>query len=303
MKPPDPFVARPATLGDAGDVAALMNAFDRAFLEEPDEMDATEVAGWWTGADLERDTLVVRDTVGTLAASGRLKEEGEAVVELDAYVHPEVLGRGLGGFLLDWAEEESSRRDRPTVRTGALAADPAAKLLIEGRGFEPVRHFYRMLIDLDGQLPEAVWPGGFDVATFATGDEATLHAVIEEAFADHWGQEPRDLEHWHEQVFSQAWWDPSLVYLVREGGEAVAAEINAFRFGMGWVGTLGTRVPWRGRGLGRALLLTAFGEFHRRGQHRIGLAVDAGNETGATYLYESVGMRVSAQADVYERRR
>ena len=123
MKPPDPFVARPATLGDAGDVAALMNAFDRAFLEEPDEMDATEVAGWWTGADLERDTLVVRDPTGRLAASGRLKE-GEAVVELDAYVHPEVLGRGLGGFLLDWAEEESSPRPRHGTRVPRVPTQP-----------------------------------------------------------------------------------------------------------------------------------------------------------------------------------
>jgi mycothiol synthase len=290
-------------LEDASDVASLMNDFDSAFLEEPDQMNATEVAGWWAGADLERDTLVVRDPSGKLSASGRLKEEGEAVLELDAFVHPEDLGRGLGGFLLDWAEEESRRRERSRLRTAALTADPAAKLLIEGRGFEPVRHFYRMLIDLDSQPAEAVWPEGLEVATFAAGDEATLHAVTEEAFADHWGHEPRDLEHWREHVFSQAWWDASLVYLVRAGDEAVAAEINAFRFGMGWVGTLGTRLPWRGRGLGRALLLTAFGEFYRRGQHRIGLAVDAGNETGATHLYESVGMRVSAQADVYERRR
>lgn len=92
------------------------------------------------------------------------------------------------------------------------------------------------------------------------------------------------------------------VYLVRADGETVAAEINAVRFGMGWVGTLGTRKHWRGRGVGRALLLLAFGELYRRGEHRIGLAVDAGNETGATRLYESVGMRVAWQADFYEKR-
>jgi hypothetical protein len=192
--------------------------------------------------------LVVLEPAGKLAASGRLKEEGEAVLELDAYVHPENLGSGLGGFLLDWAEEESRRRDRSTLRTSALTADPAAKPLIEGGGFEPVRHFYRMLIDLDAQPPEAVWPEGFEVATFATGDEATLHAVTEDAFAHHWGHEPRDLEHWDEHVFSQAWWDPSLVDFVREGDEVAAAEINAFRFGMGWVGTLGT--AFRGEAAG-----------------------------------------------------
>jgi hypothetical protein len=32
------------------------------------------------------------------------------------------------------------------------------------------------------------------------------------------------------------------------------------------------------------------------------LAADAGNETSATHLYESVGMRVAWQADVYEKR-
>ena len=86
---------------------------------------------------------------------------------------------------------------------------------------------------------------------------------------------------WQVTTFGTEWWDPSLVYLVREGDEIVAAEINALRFGMGWIGTLGTRRPWRGRGLGRALIRTAFAELYRRGQRRIGLAVDAGNETGA----------------------
>ena len=66
--------------------------------------------------------------------------------------------------------------------------------------------------------------------------------------------------------------------------------------------TLGTLEPWRGQGLGRALLLHAFGELYRRGERRVALAVDAGNETGATHLYESVGMRVAWQADVYEKR-
>jgi mycothiol synthase len=88
---------------------------------------------------------------------------------------------------------------------------------------------------------------------------------------------------------------------VREGDEVVAAEINALRYGYGWVGSIGTRRQWRGRGLGRVLLLAAFGEFYRRGERRIALAVDAGNETGATKLYESVGMRIAWQADVYEK--
>jgi hypothetical protein len=38
-----------------------------------------------------------------------------------------------------------------------------------------------------------------------------------------------------------------------------------------------------------------------RGRRRIGLGVDAENPTGATQLYERVGMRASSQDDVYEK--
>lgn len=39
--------------------------------------------------------------------------------------------------------------------------------------------------------------------------------------------------------------------------------------------TTGVRRPWRKQGLGMALLLYSFGEFHRRGETTIGLGVDA----------------------------
>jgi ribosomal protein S18 acetylase RimI-like enzyme len=204
--------------------------------------------------------------------------------------------------MVDWLEEEARRRGLAVARTSALAADERAVRLLAAHGFSPIRHFYRMVIDLDGPPPEPDWPAGFEVSTFRPGeDEEVLHAVTEESFAEHWGHEDRDLDAWQRTVFETPWWDPSLVYLVRAGDEVVAAEVNAVRFGAGWVGTIGTLKPWRGRGLGRALLLTAFGEFYRRGERRVRLAVDAGNETGATQLYEGVGMRIAWQADVYEK--
>ena len=66
---------------------------------------------------------------------------------------------------------------------------------------------------------------------------------------------------------------------------------------LGWVGTLGIGKPWRRRGLGEALLRTAFHRLHERGLRRVGLGVDAENATGALRLYERVGMHVVRQAD------
>jgi mycothiol synthase len=302
VKAPPGFTVRPGRPDDAAAVAELMNAFDRAFVDDPDTVDAAEVAGWWARIELERDSRFYFDGGGRLAGTAALYERSEGMLDLDAFVLPDYSGKGVGGTIVDWLEEETRRRGFEVARTSALAADRAAVQLLGARGYETIRHFYRMAIDLDGPPPAPEWPDGFELSTFQPGDEESLHAVTEEAFAEHWGHEPRDLDHWREHTFGASWWDPSLVYLAREGDEVVAAEVNAVRFGSGWVGTIGTRKPWRGRGLGRALLLRAFGDFHRRGQTRVALAVDAGNETGATHLYESVGMRVAWQADVYERR-
>ncbi len=67
------------------------------------------------------------------------------------------------------------------------------------------------------------------------------------------------------------------------------------------VETLGVRRAWRDCGLGKALLLHAFGAFHRRGKHAVRLYVDSQNLTGATRLYERAGMHVERELVDYEK--
>lgn len=64
---------------------------------------------------------------------------------------------------------------------------------------------------------------------------------------------------------------------------------------------LAVRPAWRQRGLGLALLQRVLREFYRRGTRQVGLGVDAHNPTGATRLYESVGMQVESEYIVYEK--
>lgn len=51
------------------------------------------------------------------------------------------------------------------------------------------------------------------------------------------------------------------------------------------------RKPWRGSGLGMAMLQHAFWRFAARGLRRVETGVDADNATNATGLYERAGMR------------
>jgi ribosomal protein S18 acetylase RimI-like enzyme len=71
--------------------------------------------------------------------------------------------------------------------------------------------------------------------------------------------------------------------------------------GEGWVKNLAVLREYRGRGIAKALLSTAFAEYTAKGRTRAGLGVDLTNPTGAYDLYRAVGMEPAFEADMYER--
>jgi ribosomal protein S18 acetylase RimI-like enzyme len=155
-----------------------------------------------------------------------------------------------------------------------------------------------MVVDLDEEPPPAAWPHGFTVDTLAPGGEHELYETAEEAFADHWDHTARTFEEW----MSNRRLEPDVSFVVRADGDPAAVSLcKREQFGMGWVDVLGTRPAYRRRGLGELLLRHSFRELYARGARRVGLGVDAESPTGATRLYERVGMRVLHRADVYEK--
>jgi len=69
---------------------------------------------------------------------------------------------------------------------------------------------------------------------------------------------------------------------------------------MGYIPTLAVLKPFRRRGLGQALLQQSFQALQERGVQRVGLDVDAKNNTGANRLYQRVGMHVDQEIMHYE---
>src|SRR6266487_313046 len=95
--------------------------------------------------------------------------------------------------------------------------------------------------------------------------------------------------------------EPEL-FLIAEDFEEVVGMQTAVRFGdVGWIDIVGVRRPWRRRGVARAMLVRGFADLAARGCRSVRLNVDAGNETGATHLYEDVGMTIRRAWDLYER--
>jgi mycothiol synthase len=297
---PDGFRVRPVTVADAAAVHNLVVAVDTSVQGFSDETEA-DIIDWWRTVDLEHDSWLVEND--DVAACAVLRRHGE-LADFDGYVHPALKGRGLGSWLLAHGEARARERDLPKLQTWCLAPDSDARRLFEGRRYEEVRRFYRMLIDIDAPPPKPRWPEGFTIGTFEPEDARAFHSALDDAFAEEWNFVPEPFERWAERrIENSPTFDPSLWFIVRQGEEIAAVlrgdpEVE----GAGWVGALPVRKPWRKRGLGLALLHHAFGEFSRRGQQRVALGVDAQNPTGATRLYERAGMRVAWEAVCFERK-
>ena len=159
-----------------------------------------------------------------------------------------------------------------------------------------------MQIDLAGPIGPGPVPHGIEIAAITTPDDLpAIHSVLEEAFADHWGNYPEPLDRWVEEETGGPGYDPTLWLRATEEGRMLGALTGDLWGDRGWVGYLGVRAAARGRGIGAALLRESFARFPDRGARHAVLNVDAENTTGATGLYERVGMRVVNRWDLWER--
>lgn len=299
MTVPDGITIRPAVSEDIALVSSLLMAEETALRGES-QWTVGSLGDWWRLVSHEQDSWLAVDG-DALAGMGVLMARG-GIVDSWVAVHPDHRDSDLRTWLLERVEERARELGASKLLHGAYAEDEDAPPLLEPRGYLPARHYYTMVIELDGPPPEPQWPDGLTVSTFELEDARAYHDALTETFEEEWHFVAMEFEEWKRHRIEQPDFDPTLWFLVRDGAEVAAViRCDAERFGGGWVGALGVRKPWRRRGLGEALLLHSFGEFHRRGQPQVSLGVDAQNPTGATRLYERVGMRVKSEDVVYER--
>ncbi len=310
---PAGYTARPATLADADALAGLFNACSRALLGV-DQHRADDWAREWQlpGADLATDTRVVMAPGGMLAAYNSVWATAPYwKLEHWGHVHPDHRGRGLGAWLMAWAEARmlaAVRLAAPEARVTALgwvnSLERSTHRLLRAWGHRVVRHNLRMVIDLEAPPPDPEWPAGVSVRTFVPGqdDRATLQTV-HDCFRDSWGwvEMPFEehLERWQQYRATDPDFDPSLWFLAmadgRIVGTALCQKATVEDPGLSWISTVGVLRPWRRHGVALALLQHSFAEIYRRGQRKAGLGVDADSLTGATRLYEKAGMRPDPQ--------
>jgi len=292
---------RPLTVEDAPAVARLIAADEEALRGRPSRVRPSDLEAWWARTDLAGDSWLFEED-GAPAAVGWFELYGTIGTHVGV-VAQGAKGRGLGSALVGRGEEAAGRCEAEKIHSWVPPEDAAAVALFEARGYREVRRFYDMAIELDAEPIVPELPAPLVLEPYREEDARAFHAAMIESFQDHWEWHGTPFDEWHELRRGQhADADGPLWFVVRDGDELAAVVRNETnRGGGGFVGLLGVRRQWRGRGLGKALLYRTFAEFWRRGVPRVSLGVDADSPTGATKLYESVGMEVEAVSAVYEK--
>ena len=290
----------PAVAADAAAVSEVVAALESSLYRSATFSQADLEDEWWD-IDLEQNARVVRDG-DRIVGYGVVRRRGE-LWRAEGYVHPDALGRGIGALLATELEAEAARRGARGIQNGVLEADSAARALLEFLGYRAVRVFREMRIELEAPPPAPEWPDGLRVGPFDMDRDARgFHAAQQVAFADTCGFAQRDFESWSKAHLEGERFDPTIWCVVSAGDEIVGGTIcTGETYGCGWVHALFTRRSWRKQGLGAALLADAFGRFWERGEHRVGLGVDAASESGAFRLYERAGMTPALGWVLYEK--
>lgn len=141
---------------------------------------------------------------------------------------------------------------------------------------------------LEGSQPAPHWPPGIMLRPFEPElHAAQVHALFACAYAD--GPDSvLPLDAWWQELRRDEEYDPALVFLA---ADAMGRPVGAAQcWTSGFVKDIAVDAAHRGQGIGRALMLSIFAEFHNRGAPTVALKVRSDNPTGAERLYRSLGM-------------
>jgi ribosomal protein S18 acetylase RimI-like enzyme len=288
--------AREVTDADAAAVAGLIRADEERFFGHPSRVQPSDILLFRR----HHQEAWVWDADGRLAAAATYGVHGDTAV-IRGTVGAK--GRGIGVEILERGEAFAHANGTAKIHAGAPEPDAAARTMLERRGYREVRRFYEMAVDVQDEPVVPELPAALVLDELHDGEQRAFFDALNDAFQDHWEWHPMPYEKWIEIRRDQHHDEHGPVWFVIRDGDELAAVIrnDANVAGGGYVDAIGVRPPWRGMGLAKVLLYRTFLEFWRRGLPRVSLDVDAQNATGATHLYERVGMHVVKCAVVFEK--
>ena len=192
-----------------------------------------------------------------------------------------------------------------------LSDNAAQAQLMADIGLLPERWGFTMRAHLsDLPATSAMVPEGLELRRYDDSYAAAMHAAHNAAFVDHPNFTPWSDSMWKQWVTESRNFRPEVSFVVVDPAkpeEVVAyvqsSEYDAYQQTTGrreaYVGKVGTRREYRGRGLASTLLAHALRAYRDAGYDEASLDVDSENPTGALGIYRRAGFEVEKRFTDY----
>ena len=251
----------------------------------------------------ERD-LFVAEIAGIVAGYLDINTEtgiGRAVLEV--LVLPEYRQQGIARELYRQAVPRAKAMGAKIAHVNVREDNAISRLVLKKSGFNPVRRFYEMTIDLT-VVPEPDTPTVFAIRRLQAGEEVKLARLQNRSFADSWGYNPNTAEE-IEYAANATENARDMIFLAMYGNRPVGyhwmnIEHDEQGEDRGRVSMLGVDPEYRGKGIGRELILVGLTNLKGRGLQVVRLTVDSTN-LAANALYRSIGFRKNDVSLWYEK--
>ncbi|MGD9290392.1 MAG: GNAT family N-acetyltransferase [Desulfobacterales bacterium] len=227
---------------------------------------------------------------------------------LECMIHPLHRRNGVATELL--REISHHAREAGSVRMQACITQNnlPAKRLASRLGFQFIRYFQELQLDLDAaQLPDPE-PGEYSIRSLRANEVEILTQLQNRAFADSWGFNPNTADEiaYRINLSSCSPKNILMAYLKNRPigycWTRILVEENPTADRMkGEIHMLGVDPGFRNKGIGRLVLLAGLAELYRRGVTIVGLTAD-GADAVALGLYKSVGFQVCSRIEWFEKK-
>tara|TARA_B100002003_G_C14110151_1_gene533943 strand:+ start:126 stop:1076 length:951 start_codon:yes stop_codon:yes gene_type:complete len=228
-------------------------------------------------------------------------------VILDCWVHPEYRKRGLATTLLAYALVRAKELGAKVAHVNVMEDDVAGGKILSRLGFSCVRRFLELRLEIAMVRWLNAGQSSIMHQHLKRGDEEALVRIQNRSFGGTWGYNPNSVE---EIIYKTnlSNHSPKDVVLTYDGDEVVGycwAEITnqdetAEDQRKGRVYMMGTDPDYRGKGVGKKVLLAGLAHLKNRGAAIAELTVDSQNKV-ASALYESIGFKIQASSLWYEK--
>jgi len=227
-------------------------------------------------------------------------------VILDCWVHPEHRRRGLAKKLLSDATSRARLLGAKAAHVCIREDNVVAGKMLSRLGFSFIRRFLELGLDITdvGELNMAQSVLGYRY--LQPGEEDKLTQLQNRAFAGSWGYNPNTVEEITFRISSST---PSRhdIILTYEGYRAIGCcwtgiicEEGIPSVKKGRIHMLGVDPDYRGKGIGRELMMAGLARLRNRGLNVAELTVDSQNKV-ACALYKSIGFKVRVNSLWYEK--